>query len=121
MSDSCPVYYNGKRSRGKRYLEMDVKPRYPFGFGLSYTSFQYDNLFVTPQNITPDEEATVTVDITNTGAVAGAETVQLYIYDTRELRNQIRQRAEGLSQSNAHAGRNPDGYIHACKRAFAAH
>ena len=76
-----PVYYNGKRSRGKRYLEMDVKPRYPFGFGLSYTTFHYDNLLVTPEMITPDEEATVTVDITNIGAVAGAETVQLYITD----------------------------------------
>ncbi|BBH18883.1 beta-glucosidase [Paenibacillus baekrokdamisoli] len=76
-----PVYYNGKRSRGKRYLEMDVKPRYPFGFGLSYTSFHYDNLMVTPERISPDDEAIVTVDITNTGAVAGAETVQLYITD----------------------------------------
>ena len=60
---------------------MDVKPRYPFGFGLSYTTFHYDNLLITPEMITPDEEATVTVDVTNTGAAAGAETVQLYITD----------------------------------------
>lgn len=76
-----PVYYNGKRSRGKRYLETDVKPRYPFGFGLSYTSFQYDGLSVSPERITPDKEATVTVNITNTGTTTGMEVVQLYVSD----------------------------------------
>ncbi len=76
-----PVYYNGKRSRGKRYLETDAKPRYPFGFGLSYTSFHYDGLSVNPERISPDMEATVTVNITNTGNVAGMEVVQLYVAD----------------------------------------
>ncbi|MFC5467376.1 glycoside hydrolase family 3 N-terminal domain-containing protein [Cohnella suwonensis] len=76
-----PVYYNGKRSRGKRYLETDSKPRYPFGFGLSYASFEYDGLKVSPERISPDGEATVTVNVTNTGAVAGTEAVQLYISD----------------------------------------
>ncbi|MBW5448507.1 beta-glucosidase [Cohnella sp. CFH 77786] len=76
-----PVYYNGKRSRGKRYLEMDAKPRYPFGFGLSYTSYAYDGLRVSPDRISPDGEATVTVNVTNTGTVAGSEVVQLYVSD----------------------------------------
>lgn len=76
-----PVYYNGKRSRGKRYLETDMKPRYPFGFGLSYTSFEYDGLSVSPVTITQDMEATVTVNITNTGMTAGMEVVQLYVSD----------------------------------------
>jgi beta-glucosidase len=76
-----PVYYNGKRSRGKRYLEMDSKPRYPFGFGLSYTSFEYSGLRVSPERILPDGEAIVTIEVTNTGPVAGAEVVQLYVSD----------------------------------------
>lgn len=76
-----PVYYNGKRSRGKRYLETDSKPRYPFGFGLSYTTFLYDGLRVSPEQITADAEATVTVNITNTGTVSGTEVVQLYVTD----------------------------------------
>jgi len=76
-----PVYYNGKRSRGKRYLEDDSRPRYPFGFGLSYTSYRYDNLTVSPGVIAPDGEATVTVDVTNEGGLAGAEVVQLYVSD----------------------------------------
>jgi len=76
-----PVYYNGKRSRGKRYLETDAKPRYPFGYGLSYTTFEYDGLTVYPQRISPGGTATVSVDVTNTGARAGTEVVQLYVTD----------------------------------------
>lgn len=76
-----PVYYNGKRSRGKRYLEVDSQPRYPFGFGLSYTSFRYFGLKVEPEVITADGTATVTVEVKNTGDCEGAEVIQLYITD----------------------------------------
>lgn len=76
-----PVYYNGKRSRGKRYLESDSEPQYPFGFGLSYTTFRYSNLAVMPNVIPADGQATVTVDVTNDGDRAGMETVQLYVTD----------------------------------------
>ncbi|MED4953389.1 glycoside hydrolase family 3 C-terminal domain-containing protein, partial [Paenibacillus macerans] len=76
-----PVYYNGKRSRGKRYLEDDSQPRYPFGYGLSYTEFSYAGLTVQPEAILPGETVQVTVDVTNTGERAGAEVVQLYITD----------------------------------------
>lgn len=76
-----PVYYNGKRSRGKRYLETDVKPRYPFGYGLSYTTFEYDGLTIYPERISPSGTATVSVDVTNTGTRAGTEVVQLYVTD----------------------------------------
>ncbi|MCA0755123.1 glycoside hydrolase family 3 C-terminal domain-containing protein [Paenibacillus sp. N4] len=76
-----PVYYNGKRSRGKRYLEMDSKPRYPFGYGLSYTTFKYEGLVVEPERMKADGEAVVRVTVSNTGPVAGDEVVQLYISD----------------------------------------
>lgn len=76
-----PVYYNGKRSRGKRYLEADSQPRYPFGYGLSYTSFSYSDLRVEPQAIAAGDTAKVTVQIKNTGDLEGAEVVQLYISD----------------------------------------
>jgi beta-glucosidase len=78
-----PVYYHAKRTRGKRYLEMDITPQYVFGHGLSYTDFKYDNVRVTPEVIGPDEEAQVQVEVTNVGAVAGKEVVQLYITDER--------------------------------------
>ncbi|MCL6456385.1 MAG: hypothetical protein K6T85_00115 [Gorillibacterium sp.] len=69
------------RLRGKSYLESEVTPRYPFGFGLSYTSFQYANLTVTPCMMGADEEAIVSVDVTNVGDCVGAEVIQLYITD----------------------------------------
>lgn len=76
-----PVYYNGKRSRGKRYLEADSQPRYPFGFGLSYTEFTYDKLSVSSDSIHKNEEVQVRVEVKNTGQRAGAEVVQLYVTD----------------------------------------
>ncbi|MGD0035236.1 glycoside hydrolase family 3 N-terminal domain-containing protein [Paenibacillus illinoisensis] len=76
-----PVVYNAKRTRGKRYLEMDLEPQYPFGFGLSYTEFEYDHVRVVPEIIEPNGEAEVQVEVTNTGKVAGAEVVQFYITD----------------------------------------
>lgn len=76
-----PVYYNGKRSRGKRYLEVDSQPRYPFGFGLSYTEFTYDKLSVSSDSIHKNEEVQVRVEVKNTGQRAGAEVVQLYVTD----------------------------------------
>lgn len=76
-----PVYYNSKRTRGKRYLEMDLQPAYAFGHGLSYTTFAYDSPVVNPAIISPDEDAQVSVQITNTGEVAGWEVAQLYLTD----------------------------------------
>ena len=54
---------------------------YPFGYGLSYTTFEYSNLEITPKVITPNEKATVRLKVTNTGKYAGDEVVQLYTRD----------------------------------------
>ncbi|OFY44286.1 MAG: glycosyl hydrolase [Bacteroidetes bacterium GWF2_40_14] len=54
---------------------------YPFGYGLSYTSFRYDNLRISPIKQKKDGNITVSVDITNTGSIAGDEVVQLYLRD----------------------------------------
>ena len=76
-----PAYYNHKPSARRSYLFADKEPLFPFGHGLSYTTFRYDNLRVVPAKIKPDGQATVSVEVTNTGARAGDEVVQLYVHD----------------------------------------
>jgi beta-glucosidase len=67
--------------KGRTYLYYDKAPLYPFGHGLSYTSFGYANLTVSPGMIDKAGLATVSVDVTNKGARAGDEVVQLYVHD----------------------------------------
>jgi beta-glucosidase len=68
---------------GYRYYEKKaIEPLFPFGFGLSYTSFQYSNLRITADEIGPEDELRVSVDVTNTGRRAGNDVVQLYVKDT---------------------------------------
>ena len=67
--------------RQQGYVDMPATPLYPFGYGLSYTNFEYSNLRVEPAEIHPGGEARVTLDVKNTGDRAGVETVQLYIHE----------------------------------------
>jgi beta-glucosidase len=76
-----PAYYNHKPSAEHPYLLTVNKPLFPFGWGLSYTTFKYENLRVEPQQIGPEGQTTVRVDVTNTGKVGGDEVVQMYIRD----------------------------------------
>jgi len=64
----------------RRYWNDSNEPRYPFGYGLSYTTFEYSNLRIEPASVTPGEPVTVTVDVKNTGARVGDEVAQLYIH-----------------------------------------
>jgi beta-glucosidase len=76
-----PAYYNRKPSADRAYLWAEDAPLYPFGHGLSYTTFEYKDLRVEPAQIRPDGEATLRVEVTNTGLLAGDEVVQFYIHD----------------------------------------
>jgi beta-glucosidase len=76
-----PIYYNYKPTARRGYLLSTTAPLFPFGFGLSYTTFKYSNLKITKPKIKADEETTVTVDITNTGKVRGEEIAQMYLRD----------------------------------------
>ena len=76
-----PIYYNYKPTARRGYLLSTTEPLFPFGYGLSYTTFEYSNLKITKPKIRTDEETTVTVDVTNTGKVRGDEVAQMYIRD----------------------------------------
>lgn len=78
-----PCYYSQKRSRMREYVggETTNKPLYPFGFGLSYTQFEYSNLIIDQKQIAKNQSVNVSVQVTNTGKMAGEEIIQLYIRD----------------------------------------
>ena len=89
-----PLFYNHKNTgrplqnkEGKfekftsNYIDERNEPVYPFGFGLSYTNFTYDNLRLSSDKMTENDTIKVTVDVTNTGDFDGKEVVQLYIRD----------------------------------------
>ena len=76
-----PVFYNYKPSARRGYLFADVSPLFPFGLGLSYTSFEIKNVRLAKKKIRRTESTRVSVNVTNIGKRAGTETVQLYIRD----------------------------------------
>jgi beta-glucosidase len=76
-----PLFYNHKPSARRGYLFDTTEPLYPFGHGLSYTTFTFNNLRLSRPQIAVGEPVDVTVDVVNTGAREGDEVVQLYIRD----------------------------------------
>lgn len=76
-----PVFYNYKPSARRGYLFDDVSPLFAFGYGLSYTTFEYGNVRLAKSIIGINETTAISVDINNTGNRAGDEVVQMYIRD----------------------------------------
>jgi beta-glucosidase len=76
--DQLPPFEDYSMAK-RTYRYFDGEPLYPFGFGLSYTSFTYDNPRVTHPKVSAQESAVISVDVANTGAMAGDEVVQLYL------------------------------------------
>jgi beta-glucosidase len=76
-----PVFYNHKPTARRGYLFDTTRPLYPFGFGLSYTSFELSEPRVLTPTIARNQTARIAVDVANTGSRAGDEVVQLYVHD----------------------------------------
>lgn len=87
-----PLYYNHKNTGRpltgqwfskfqSNYIDVSNEPLYPFGYGLSYTQFEYGDIQLSSKQLKGNQKLTVTVQVKNTGAVTGKEVVQLYIRD----------------------------------------
>jgi beta-glucosidase len=85
-----PIYYNAKNTGRpfaekekyhSQYLDVSNSPLFPFGYGLSYTTFEYGDLSLSSSTLKPSQTLTVTTTVKNTGKFPGVETVQLYIRD----------------------------------------
>lgn len=85
-TSQLPMFYGRKPSGGRSfnfedYVDYSSKPLYPFGYGLSYTQFEYNNLRISPDRVCPSDEISVAFDIKNIGQCSGDEVAQLYIRD----------------------------------------
>jgi beta-glucosidase len=99
-----PVFYNHKPSARRGFLWDEATPLYPFGFGLSYTTFLLSNVRLAKKRISRKESTRVLVDITNTGKRAGSEVVQLYIRDLVSSVTRPVKELKGFSKINLQAG-----------------
>jgi len=80
--DDLPPMMDYDIRKGRTYMYFKGQPLYPFGFGLSYTTFEYSNLRVSAASLKAAGEVSVSVDVRNSGSVAGDEVVQLYVKRT---------------------------------------
>ncbi len=114
-----PIYYNHKNTgrpydgnpRVKyvsRYLDVPNSPLFPFGFGLSYTSFSYSEVRLSRHSREGDETLVAAVDVTNTGKRAGEETVQLYITERAASVTRSVEDLRGFQKVNLQPGEKRD-------------
>jgi beta-glucosidase len=89
---------------GRTYMYFQGEPLYPFGFGLSYTSFRLSNLRTSAPRLAKDGSLTVSVDVTNTGARPGDEVVQLYVKHPASKVERPRQQLVGFQRVNVKPG-----------------
>jgi beta-glucosidase len=80
-SGQLPMFYNQKPSAHRGYLFASKEPLFPFGFGLSYTTFDISPPHLSASQIKAGQSVTVSVEVHNTGKTAGDEVVQLYLHD----------------------------------------
>jgi beta-glucosidase len=96
-----------------------VEPLFPFGYGLSYTSFEYSGLQVDKKQIKDDDTIMVTVKIKNTGSMAGKEVVQLYIRDVESTMPRPEKELKGFEKVSLQPGEETTVTFELAKRAFA--
>jgi beta-glucosidase len=89
--------YSATNKYTSKYLDAPNTPQYPFGYGLSYTTFSFSNLHA-PSSVPPNGTFQVTADVTNTGSVAGTDVVQLYLHESDTTILQPVKKLEGFQR-----------------------
>jgi beta-glucosidase len=103
---------------GYRGYRHGTQPLFPFGYGLSYSTFKFSNLKVTPSSFTADEPVTVSFDVTNTGGIEGQEVAQLYVHDTHSKVERPEKELKGFLKISLKPGETKDASIRLDRRAF---
>lgn len=114
------VQYRESVFVGYRYFDTAGKPvRYPFGFGLSYTTFAYSDIKVSADKLTDNDVLSVSFDIENTGSVAGAEVAQVYVKDVKSTIFRPEKELKGFEKVFLNPGEKKTVTVTLDKRAFA--
>lgn len=117
--DGKDVNYGEDIFVGYRYYDKkEIPVRWAFGHGMSYTSFTYSNLKFSSDSLTDDGTVTVTVDVTNSGAVAGKEVVQLYVADKNGTPQRPVKELKGFAKLSLAPGETKTAEMTICARAL---
>lgn len=101
--EQLPNFHDYDVKHGRTYMYFQGDSLYPFGYGLSYTTFSYENLRIEGDRLQPEMALTLSADISNTGAMAGVEIVQLYVQAGGTQQRPSRQLA-GFQRASLQAG-----------------
>ena len=100
-----PVFYNQVRGQhGTRYADLTQEPLFPFGYGLSYTSYRYSNVRLDSPTLARGQSASVSVDVENSGQRAGDEIVQVYVSDVVTSVTWVSKALEGFARVHLEPG-----------------
>jgi beta-glucosidase len=114
-----PDFYNSDPSRSHRYIDDNGEPLFPFGFGLSYTTFHYDHLAVEPSAASGAADIQVSVEVTNTGTREGDEVAQLYMRENTSSVETPSRSLEGFSRIHLKPQETTTVVFHVSKRQLA--
>ncbi|SCW84102.1 beta-glucosidase [Paenibacillus tianmuensis] len=103
----------------RHYDALKIEPLFPFGYGLSYTTFEYSNLVLGQDSIQDTETLTVKVNVKNTGKVAGKEIVQLYVHDKVSAVKRPEKELKGFTKVELQPGEEKTASFTLNKRSFA--
>ncbi len=119
-SDDKKIEYKEALLFGYRYFDRaPVKPQFPFGYGLSYTTFAYKNLSITPAPAAGEQLINVEFDVTNTGHRAGAEVAEVYVGEPHASVARPVKELKGFSKVSLNAGETRHVSVTLNRRAFA--